>query len=373
MPEDAPLETQEIEDRAGWYDVRVYHSGVQSPESRVQTLDEMEERAAAVTARVPSISVVVPVYNSASQLDALVHRVAPVLERLCECYEIILVNDGSRDASWERIVALSAESSAVRGINLMRNYGQHNALLAGIRAARHDVVITMDDDLQHPPEEIPELLSKLEEGFDVVYGTPHQEQHWLLRNLASQLPNLALHGAIGSETARNIRAFRAFRTPVRDAFAEYHSPSVSIDVLLTWGTTRFAAIPVRHDPRREAQSNYTFGKLVTHAVNMLTGFSALPLQLASLIGFSFTLFGLAVLVYVLARFFIEGGSVPGFPFLASIIAIFSGAQLFALGIIGEYLARMHFRMMERPPYAIRERTDRPGGGELVDRVDSPSM
>jgi undecaprenyl-phosphate 4-deoxy-4-formamido-L-arabinose transferase len=160
---------------------------------------------------------------------------------------------------------------------------------------------------------------------------------------------------MGAETARNVSAFRVFRTQVRDAFANYQGPFVSVDVLLTWGTTRFAAIPVRHNPRRIGVSNYTFRKLVLHALNMMTGFSVLPLQMASLIGFAFTLFGLGVLAYVLGRYLIQGGSVPGFPFLASIIAIFSGAQLFSLGIIGEYLARMHFRMMEKPAYTVRER------------------
>lgn len=137
----------------------------------------------------------------------------------------------------------------------------------------------------------------------------------------------------------------------------YQGPFVSLDVLLTWATMRFVAVPVRHDPRSIGQSHYTFRKLVTHALNMMTGFSVLPLQFASLVGFGCTLFGLGVLGYVLGRYIALGGSVPGFPFLASIIAIFSGAQLFALGIIGEYLARMHFRMMERPTYVVREVTN----------------
>jgi undecaprenyl-phosphate 4-deoxy-4-formamido-L-arabinose transferase len=174
--------------------------------------------------------------------------------------------------------------------------------------------------------------------------------------MASQVTKLALQSAMGAETARQVSAYRVFRAYVRDAFANYQGPFPSIDVLLTWGTTRFTAVAVRHDPRRVGVSNYTFRKLVVHALNMMTGFSILPLQLASLIGFVFTLFGLGVLAYVIGRFILEGGSVPGFPFLASIIAVFSGAQLFALGIIGEYLARMHFRMMERPTYAVREYT-----------------
>ena len=234
----------------------------------------------------------------------------------------------------------------------MRNYGQHNALLCGIRAAKYDLVVTMDDDLQHPPEEIPRLLARLEEGFDVVYGAPKTEQNGLMRALASRITRLALRAAIGSEVAKNVSAFRAFRTQLREAFASYESPFVSIDVLLTWATTRFGATTVVFQPRKSGSSNYTFTKLVRHALDMMTGFSSAPLQIASLIGFTCTLFGLGVFIYVFARYCLEG-SVPGFPFLASIIAIFSGAQLFALGVIGEYLARMHFRSMKRPAYVVR--------------------
>ena len=148
-------------------------------------------------------------------------------------------------------------------------------------------------------------------------------------------------------------AFRLFRAQLREAFASYQSPFVSIDVLLTWATTRFGATTVPFHRRHSGSSNYTFTKLVRFALDMMTGFSAAPLQLASLIGFGCMLFGIAIFFYVFVRYCLEG-SVPGFPFLASIIAIFSGAQLFALGVIGEYLARMHFRTMNQPPYAIRD-------------------
>jgi glycosyltransferase involved in cell wall biosynthesis len=300
-----------------------------------------------------SVSVVVPVYNSQETLAQLVERLEDVLSRMTQSFEVILVNDGSVDGSWEVVRDLAGDRDWVRGIDLMRNYGQHNALLAGIRQARYDVIVTMDDDLQNPPEEVPRLLARLDEGYDVVYGTPEQEQHGFWRDMASRVTKLALQSAMGVDAARKVSAFRAFRTQVREAFAGYGSPFVSIDVLLTWGTSRFAAVEVPHAARQGGTSNYTLRKLVTHALNMMTGFSTWPLQLASLVGFGFTLFGLGVLVYVIGRYFLEGGSVPGFPFLASVIAIFSGAQLFALGIIGEYLARMHFRTMGRPPSVVR--------------------
>ncbi len=315
----------------------------------------MKKTMEAASKTAGSLSVIVPVYNSESILAKLLERLEPVLVSLnCE-YEIVFVNDASRDRSWSVIQELSARHRRVAGINLMRNYGQHNALLCGVRAAQFEIIVTMDDDLQHPPEEIPKLLSKLREGFDVVYGFPEHPQHGFLRNLASEMTKLALQNSMGAETARRVSAFRAFRTQLRDAFADYHSPFVSVDVILTWGTTRFAAIAVRHDSRLSGMSNYTLRKLLTHTMNMVTGFSTLPLQLANLLGFVCTAFGAVLLVFVLVRYFLYGTHVQGFTFLASALAVFSGAQLFALGIIGEYLARMHFRMMERPTYTVRER------------------
>jgi len=300
-----------------------------------------------------TVSVVVPVYNSQPALLELVERVQAALFGDVADLELILVNDGSRDRSWETIADLARTHRWVRGINLMRNYGQHNALLCGIRAARHEFIVTMDADLQHPPEEMRKLLGALGDDNDVVYGTPQRPHHDLWRRIGSWMTRIALRSAMGAETARKASAFRAFRRELGVAFVDYRSPFISIDVVLTWGTNRFAAVPVRHDPSRLGASNYTFRSLVTQALNMMTGFSTLPLQVASLTGFAFTLFGVGVLAYVIGRYFLEGTSVPGFPFLASVIALFAGAQLFALGIIGEYLARMHFRMMERPAYAVR--------------------
>jgi undecaprenyl-phosphate 4-deoxy-4-formamido-L-arabinose transferase len=303
-----------------------------------------------------SVSAVVPVYNGATTLEELVLRLEPVLASVASDYEVILVDDGSRDGSWGEISALAARHPKVRGQRMMRNYGQHNALLCGIRAARGALIVTLDDDLQHPPEEIPALLAALSDDVDVVYGTPRSQQHGLLRDFASWLTKLVLQGTMGADVARRVSAFRAFRTELRSAFDQYQNPYVSIDVLLTWATTRYAAVVVRHEPRRAGRSNYTLRMLVRHALNMVTGFTVRPLQIASLVGFGSTLFGFAVLGWVVGRSLIQGIAVPGFAFLASTIAIFAGAQLFTLGIIGEYLARMHLRLMSRPVYAVREET-----------------
>ena len=311
-----------------------------------------------LTAVPQSLAVVIPVYNGAASLPALIDRLVPVVRATGAPYEIILVNDGSRDTSWATIEALCGRHPEIRGIDLMRNYGQHNALLCGIRASRHDVIVTMDDDLQQPPEEIPRLLAKLAEGHDVVYGTPEQDPHGVWRNIGSRLAKAALATATGGAVAPMVSAFRAFRRTVKPAFEEYRSPLLSIDVLLTWATTNFAAVPVRSDRRQSGGSNYRFRSLARHAMNLMTGFSLIPLQLATLVGFAFTLFGLGVLAFVVGRFLLSGTTVAGFPFLASIVAIFSGAQLFALGILGEYLGRMHMRTMDRPAYIVRTATTR---------------
>lgn len=323
----------------------------------------------------PGLSIVVPVYNSEPILPSLIRCLGD------ECgkggdFEVILVNDGSVDGSWEVIRELACHYPFVRSFNLLRNFGQHNALLCGIRAARFDRIVTMDDDFQNPPDQIPKLLAKLDEGYDVVYGTPMEGQHGIWRNLASAVTKLALRSAMDARTARHVSAYRAFRTEIRRGFSEYRSPSVSIDVLLAWGTRRFSSIPVRHDAREAGQSNYTFGKLLAHAANMMTGFSTLPLQLASVIGFVFTLFGITLLGYLLLTYLIYGRAVPGFTFLASVIVIFSGAQMFALGIIGEYLARMHFRTMERPAYVVAETVegvDAGGGVDAPPTLDQESL
>ncbi len=304
-----------------------------------------------------SLSVVIPVYNSAATLGTLARRLAPVLSGVAAQYEVIFVNDGSDDNSWETIAGLSAEYQWVRGVTLLRNYGQHNALLCGIRLARYGVIATMDDDLENPPEELPKLLARLSDSAPLVYGTPSSRPHGWWRSFASRITRIALAAAMGSRRARSVSTFRVFRAQMRDAFARYESPLVSIDVLLTWGTGRFASVEVDSPPRPEGRSHYGFWQLVTVALNMATGFSVMPLRLATLIGFGFTMLGFVVLVYVIGRYIGSGGSVPGFPFLASIIAMFSGAQLFALGIVGEYLARTYLRMMDQPPYVVRMTTD----------------
>lgn len=303
------------------------------------------------------LSVVVPVYRSEHLLPVLVQRLEEVLDKIGRRAEIILVNDCSPDGSWQVIKELQRSHHRLRGINLMRNYGQHAALLAGVQASRGAVVVTMDDDLQTPPEEIPKLLAVLEQGYDVAYGIREREQHGGLRNFCSTTAKKALNKLLGVRMATSITSYKAFRGELRTAFEAQSGPVVFVDAILWWGTTKIGTTVVRHEPRGDGASGYSIRKLVLHAANMVTSFSQVPLQIASFIGLATMLFGFLLFIYVLGDFVFRGTPVRGFTFLGAALTLFSGVQLFVLGVIGEYLARMHQKSIGMPAYIVREIAD----------------
>ncbi len=318
----------------------------------------MSDSQAAETGR-DGVSVVVPVYRSAATLPELVERIGLVLSPLGP-HEIVLVDDGSLDGSWRVIQELATKSDVVRGIRLSRNFGQHCALVAGMRAVQYPVTVTLDDDLQNPPEEIPLLLDALaaDPEIDVVYGATDIGSQGIWRRIASRISRASFSTALGVETAARMSPFRALRTKLRDAFAGDVGPNVSLDAMLAWGTSSFSSVDVRHDSRKGGKSTYSFLKLLRFSIDMATGYSTLPLQVATVVGLLASAFGVVILGYVVIVSTMAG-SVPGFPFLAAIIAIFAGTQLFSIGIIGEYLARMHFRIMKKPTYFVGSTTDGP--------------
>jgi undecaprenyl-phosphate 4-deoxy-4-formamido-L-arabinose transferase len=285
----------------------------------------------------PGVSVVVPAFHSADTLTALADRVAGVLDSVSVPYELVLVDDGSDD-----------------GLRLARNCGQHNALLAGVRAARRRRIVTLDDDLQYRPESVPALLEALDGGADLVYGVAASPEHGWARRLMTRTSKWLLRISTGEPLVNSVSALRAFRTDLRDAFVRFDGPYVSLDALLLWSTSRVAEVSVEHDPRTHGASGYSVGSLARHALTMMVGFSSRPLRAASILGFACTALGVVLLAFVLVRYATQSGSVPGFAFLASAISIFSGVQLFAIGVIGEYLARMYPRVMGQPAYSIAE-------------------
>lgn len=290
-------------------------------------------------------------------LENLVSRITNSLTNTCD-FEVILVDDGSLDNSWLEILRISKSDGRVNGIRLGKNFGQHSALVAGIRSARFPVVITIDDDLQNPPEGIPKLLAALTPDVDVVYGVSTTVKQNLWRRLGSRWVRQFLSFTLGFRGAVSMSSFRAFRTHLRDGFNTSLGPNISLDALLTWSTSRFANVEVDHRDRAEGTSHYTLRKLIRFMIDMATGYSALPLRLATAAGFVTITFGIGLLTWVIGRPFITGESVPGFPLLASSLAIFSGTQLLVLGVLGEYIGRMHFRVMNKPTYTIAETTAR---------------
>ena len=301
-----------------------------------------------------SVSVVIPVYNSASTLNVLVSQICATLQEIS--FEILLVDDHSNDNSWSIVRKLARENSHVLGIRLATNSGQHAALLAGVRNASSPIIVTADDDLQNPPEEIHKLLDALVPGVDVVYGVSSEVKQNFYRRAGSKLVGKFFASALQFNSAVSMSSFRAFRTSLSKGFDMALGPNVSLDALLTWSTTRFTVVEVKHDERKVGNSNYTFRKLVRFMIDMTTGYSALPLRLASALGFLTIAFGAVLLAYVIGRPILTGERVQGFPMLASTIIIFSGVQIFLLGILGEYIGRMHFRVMNKPTYMVAETT-----------------
>ena len=297
------------------------------------------------------LTVVVPVYNA----EQTITRLAEELQRhLPDGSEVIFVDDGSRDRSWELARSLATENTSWKAIRLGRNFGQHAALLAGIRAARHDVIVTMDDDLQHRASEVQLLLSQLRPGTDLVYGVARAEEHGAMRSLSSRVVKRVLRLSMGVPYADRISAFRAFRTMLRESFQAVSDPFISIDVLLSWATDKVDHIEVDMDLRTAGQSNYTMRKLARHSFDMVTGYSAAPLRVVAHLGMLLSVVGFSALTYVLVRYFAGTTEVAGFTFLAAMLSLTAGVQMLAIAVIGEYLGRIHFRAMRKPAYVIAE-------------------
>lgn len=309
------------------------------------------------------ISVVVPAYRSPGTLELLCDEVEEHLSDLAGTIEIIFVDDGSGDGTWAEIQRLAAQRTHVRGITLLRNYGQHNALLAGMRSAVLPLVLTIDDDLQNPPRVVSRLLDELTDDIDLVYGRPAEEPHGFFRNIASRATKGLMATALGPDVYPRSSAFRLFRRDLIIAADSVQDPYISVDVLLSWATNRITDVTVEFDERSSGASGYTLRRLVRHAINMITGYSTRPLRWMSAFGLLCASAGFALLIWVLVRFMFGDIDVAGFTFLAAAITLFSGVQLMSLGVLGEYIGRMHFRSMGKPPYAIRSTTKDSNGSD----------
>ncbi|WP_431843518.1 glycosyltransferase [Calidifontibacter indicus] len=300
------------------------------------------------------ISVVIPCYRSRATIRELVERLVEQLPTLATEFEVILVVDGSPDDTYAIAHQLETEHpGVVHAVLLRRNFGQHNALLAGLSRAAYPITVTMDDDLQHRPDQLATLLAPLDDQFvDLVYGVAVEEEHGFARSFASRTVKAGLAMA-GVPNARNVSAFRAFRTELREGFADVSDPFASLDVLVSWTTTSIVAVPVAMDERAEGRSGYTFKALVRHALNMITGYGTLPLRLVTWLGWTTSVLGCVLLVVVIAQYLFGRIAVAGFTTLVSLLAILSGVIMLSLGILGEYIGRLHFRSMNRPMFVVK--------------------
>lgn len=300
------------------------------------------------------VSIVIPVYRSAPSVELLLRRVSVVMEAVTPNYEIVLVEDCSPDGTWQAIgKARVAHGDRVVAVQLMRNYGQHNALMCGLRIARGRVIVTMDDDLQNPPEEIPKLLARLREGdFDLVYGGSDARHHAGWRNLGAALVWSFYRRVFGGKITPT--TFRAMRYELARSVLFYDLNFTYLDGLLAWCTTRIGEVTVEHHARLIGSSSYSMRKLLVLALNLYTNFSLLPLQLVSAVGLIAAIGGFGLGAYYVVQHFTSSIAVPGFASTIVAVLMLGGVQLLALGVIGEYLGRLHLNVNRKPQFIVRQ-------------------
>jgi len=268
-------------------------------------------------------------------------------------YEIIFIDDASPDDSWKVLNQIrKKDSEHVKIIRLTRNFGQHNALMCGFAHVKGDYVVTLDDDLQNPPEEITKLLKKIEEGYAVVYGEYVLKKHSTYRNVGSSLVQYLYKKIF--DVPGNLTSFRIIRKQVIKGLLEYTKNYTFIDGLIAWQTRNIGYVSVSHIERKKGTSGYTISKLIILSVNMLTNFSIFPLQLATIVGFIMSLLGLVMTLFIIFKKLFYGIPVTGFASTIVTITIFSGTQLITIGLIGEYIGRIHLNVNNKPQYRIRE-------------------
>lgn len=297
------------------------------------------------------VSVVVPVFNEEANLPELYRRVIAVLESMSGNFEIILVDDGSTDHSFEIMSQLARQDERVTAAQFSRNFGQHPAIAAGLSLTRGKVVVVMDADLQNPPEEIPKLIAPIQAGYDLVYGERKLRKDNRLRKFGSAFAQFMLKKLAGPGS--NVSAFLAVRREFVEAFNSCPERNKFFTGLFTWLGAKSTAVEVEHSPRKSGQTHYSLRKLVQLLISMTVSFSEYPLRLASRLGFLVSIVGLVLAARVMVQKMFLQITVPGYASLFAAIVFFGGVQLLFLGVIGEYLARVHIESRRRPDYLIR--------------------
>jgi undecaprenyl-phosphate 4-deoxy-4-formamido-L-arabinose transferase len=310
------------------------------------------------------ISIVIPVYRGARTIGPLVDRLEQQVGRVREL-ELVLVNDGSPDDSAEVCRALAGNRPHVRFVNLSRNFGEHNAVMAGLNHATGGIAVIMDDDAQNPPEEVMGLVTAVEAGADVAWSRYEKKQHSWFRNLGSRMNDRVATVLLHKPKDLYLSSFKAINRFVIDEVIRYHGPYPYLDGLILRVTRNYATVLCAHHGREVGKSGYTLRKLVSLWLNSFTSFSILPLRLCSLCGVLVALCGVVLAIVFVIEHFCTRDEPPGWASLIVTLLVVSGVQLIALGMIGEYVGRLFLMDSGRPQFVVRERincSERPGDG-----------
>lgn len=306
--------------------------------------------------KIEKVSVVIPVYNEQDSLPELIRRTDNACKTLNLAYEILLVDDGSQDASAEMIAqAASAPGSHVVGVLLNRNYGQHSAIMAGFSHVSGDLTITLDADLQNPPEEIPRLVAAAQEGYDVVGTVRQNRQDSWFRRRASRTINHLIQRVTGKAMGDYGCMLRAYRRHIIDAMLNCHERSTFIPILANTFARRTIELPVTHAEREYGESKYSFIRLINLMYDLVTCLTTTPLRMLSVLGSLIALAGFAfsLILIVLRLFFGAAWAGDGVFVLFAILFMFTGAQFIGMGLLGEYIGRIYNDVRARPRYFIQ--------------------
>ncbi|NZA25313.1 glycosyltransferase family 2 protein [Luteimonas sp. SJ-92] len=301
-------------------------------------------------------SIVVPVYNSQATLPELHRRLTTTMEALGEPFELVFVEDGGRDGSWKVLETLAELDPRLKAVQLMRNSGQGNATLAGIEQSTGEIIVTLDDDLQHPPEEIPSMIGALraDHECDVVIGAPEIKRHNLVRRTGSALVNRVNTWFLHKDPELRFTGFRAMRRNVAEALLGQRVPYPALGPMLISITPRIVNLVVRHDARQHGRSGYDLRRIIKQTLANFIGYSILPLHMLAAIGAFGVLFSILFSVYFAVRYFAHGIGVPGWTTLLLTLLGLSGFNFFAFGVLGEYILRIS-RNTERLNHRIVRR------------------
>lgn len=302
----------------------------------------------------PALSLIIPVFNEAASLEDLYDRLTHALKMIGRTYELLFVDDGSRDGSMDLLRLFHTRDPNVRVVRFNRNYGQHSAVFAGMQHARGEVVITIDADLQNPPEEIPVLLDQIDAGHDVVGGWRATRRDPLVRRLLSAAVNRVISATVGVRMHDYGCMLRAYRRDVVAQILRCQEISSFIPALANSFAASVAEVPVKHEARRHGKSHYGVLRLLRLNFDLLTGFSLLPIQAVSLAGIGIAVLGVGFGLFLGIRRLLVGPEVEGVFTLFAILFFFVGLQILALGLIGEYVARIYQEVRRRPRYVIAE-------------------